>query len=198
MIKPIYSGAPYLLLGQDSAKASEYNNPPTSPIILYVNPYVNINKNFTWTNLNTSYIDRFVLVKEPDVVPGSDVIVLWEDQWQSPSWTDDTDPHSWVDEVLRISWLEDGSILIGVYRASGDWMHAVIIAGKLAYFKPHYDEYGTNTSQPWTALDDLNGDGTITSTELVHWEIGYDPKDNTITQYKTPSGMVVTIWKITP
>ncbi len=198
IVKPIYSGNPYLLLGTISAEASRYNSPPTSPIILYVNPYSSTERNFTWTSLNTSYIDRFILIKEPEAVPGLDIIVLWEDMWKSPTWTDDTDQHSWVDEALRITWLENGSILIGVYRASGDWLHAVIIAGKLAYFKPHYDEYGTNTSQPWTALDDLNGDGKITPTEQVHWEIGYDPITGTITQYRAPSGAVVTIWKITP
>lgn len=138
------------------------------------------------------------MIKEPDAVRVLDIIVLWEDMWKSPTWTDDTDQHSWVDEALRITWLDNGSILIGVYRASGDWLHAVIIAGKPAYFKPHYDEYGTNTSQPWMALDDLNGDGKITPTEQVHWEIEYDLITGTITQYEAPWGAVVTIWKITP
>ncbi len=64
------------MLGNSKAEASGYSSPPASPVILYVNLDSSIEKNFTWTRLNTSYIGRFISIEEPDAVPDLDIIVL--------------------------------------------------------------------------------------------------------------------------
>ena len=188
---PIYTGDPKVVTKEQTLYAKDFEETPTSPLIIFVNLNVTKQVNLTWVNLNTAYIDRFVMTPVPQAVLGMDIIVLWEDLWSNPEWTHGTfkDERAWLDHVVRVTWLENGEVRIGVYRCSGAYLHVFALSGRFIYYKPHGDTWGDDASTPYTY--DENG-------ILVHYEIGYNPLTGSEEEWTSPTGYIVKIWYISP
>ncbi len=163
---------------------------PTAPIVVVANIETELrNFNFTWINMNPSCVDRFMMEKIPNGIPGLDFLILWEDLWSSPNWWYTwRDCRSYVDHVVRVTWLKTGDVRVGVYRCSGCYLHVFLLGDKYIYFKPHGDAWGdTHEGTP-----DPYGIYWFTKNGVkIYYEIGYDGGT-----WISPSGYVVKIWEI--
>ncbi len=163
---------------------------PTSPILVVLNTHTHRSDfNFTWTNMNPSYVDRFVMEMLPRGVPCLDFLVLWEDLWKDPQWWYDwTDGRAYMDEVARVTWMKKGTVRVGVYRCSGAYLHVFFLGNDFVYYKPHGDNWGDTTDGDpnpyktyWWLEDSMK----------VYLEIGYEGGS-----WLSPSGYTVTVWNV--
>ncbi len=198
---PKYSGYTPVIT-DPTALIEDYNKVPTSPLLMVLNLHAKLEDwNFTLYNYPRSdgyrQITKFIMKNLPRAVRALDFILLWEDQWRSPTWTNTpSDWRSWIDHVVRVTWMETREVRIGVYRASGGYLHVFYIGKDFVYYKPHGDTWGDSgygTSDTVTpGLEDryvfIEGIHTF-----AFYEIGYDGGF-----WIAPSGYNVTVWYITP
>ena len=187
---PLYKGdAPIVI--SSSARAIDFTSYPFTPIVLVMNLYsYKQDFNFTWYN-QARRVDTFIMERLSKVVSPLDFIILWEDQVDDPnspngSIKSGTDPYSWVDHAVRVSWLKTGQVRIGVYRASGWYLHVFLLGTNYVYFKPHGDYWDPQYSD----LDNY-GYAWYTGDYFYYYEIGYDGG-----YWISPNGYNVTVWYV--
>lgn len=195
--EPIYGGEIPIAI-KDTLHVSNINKEPTTPIFITLNLYAHLrDRNFTLINYDRPdgipQITKFIMEKVPKAITGLDFIILWEDQWRSPTWINsESDWRSWIDHVVRVTWLEDGRVRIGVYRCSGGYLHVFYIGTDFIYYKPHGDCWGD--SGYGTSDSIAPGlEGKYVFIEGTHffsfYEIGYDGD-----LWISPNGYEVRMW----